>query len=192
MPYPRKPAALKRLEGRRVTRGEVSPGVLAKVPKVPDWLDGEARRFYTGMGRELIKLGLLAKVDVPALVALSVAWGRWVEAERELQVRGPVITTATGAEQVNPWQTVSTRALDRFCNLLSQFGGTPAARTKVELQNKEPPVDFRALLTGTIDGEAVDVTEWEDPRRVLERDFWPRSDGRELVPAPKNGAGEGS
>jgi len=181
MAYPRTPAAIKQLRGNpghRPIRGEVDAGTLAKLPDPPDWIEGESRVFYRRMGRELVRLGILARVDVPALVALASAWGRWVQAERELRVRGPVITTATGAQQINPWQSVSLRALDRFCDLLAQFGGTPASRTRIALKESGESAadDLASLLFGRV--QVVNV-----PAQLT----GPEEDFREWLPAGDGG-----
>lgn len=157
MAYPRKPAALKRLQGnpgKRKLPKEIDGAALTKVPSCPAWLGEDARKFFRAMGREVVGMGLLTQADVPALIVLAVTWGRWVDAERKLAERGDVITTAAGEQRVNPWLTVSNRALDKFAELLSKFGGTPADRTKFVLQNEEKPFglqDLEALIMGRIE-----------------------------------------
>lgn len=167
MPYPRKPTALKRLQGnpgKRPLGREIDGAALTKVPSCPAWLEEDARKFFRTMGREVIGMGLLTQADVPALIALAVTWGRWVDAERKLAERGEVITTAAGEQRVNPWLTVSNRALDKFCDLLTQFGGTPASRTKFVLEHKKPfgVEDLEALIMGQIRAE-----QQPDPREYL-------------------------
>jgi len=155
MAYPRKPPALKRLQGnpgkRKLTK-DIDGAVLAEVPTCPAWLEPEARKFFREMGRQCIGMGLLTQADVPALTALAVTWGQWVTAQRELKATGPVVTTASGGQVLSPWLTVSNRALDKFCDLLSQFGGTPASRTKFALQQEDKPLrtadDLWALIIG--------------------------------------------
>ncbi|HPI31682.1 MAG TPA: phage terminase small subunit P27 family [candidate division Zixibacteria bacterium] len=163
MATPRRPAALKRLAGnpgRRPIRDDFDAGRLDRVPSPPAWMGAETKAFYRRAGRDLVDLGLLARVDVPALIALAVQWGRWVQAERELNARGPVIVTAHGAQVVNPWLTVCNRAFDRFVALLAQFGGTPVSRTKLSLDKADPAAfDMREFLMAAIEERIQDTDE---------------------------------
>ncbi len=190
MATPRKPAALKRLAGnpgRRPIREDFDAGKLERVPSPPAWMGAETKAFYRRAGRDLVDLGLLARVDVPALIAMAVQWGRWVQAERELTTRGPVIVTAHGAQVVNPWLTVCNRAFDRFVALLSQFGGTPVSRTKLSLDKADPAAfDLREFLMQAIEDQ---IQGTEDPFAGLasdDVDLWlgvPSDDDDQAVPA---------
>jgi P27 family predicted phage terminase small subunit len=162
MAYPRVPTAVKKIRGnpgRRPLREDVDAGVLERLPNPPSWLDDEARKFYRLAGRECMKMQVLARMDVAALVTMSAMWGRWVKAERRLLLEGEVVRAANGSQVLNPWLTVSNRALDRFCALASKFGGNPADRTRLTLKDSGPDqIDLRALLFGEI-GTRIDIID---------------------------------
>jgi P27 family predicted phage terminase small subunit len=186
MPYPRTPSSVKRLRGnpgRRPLREDVDAGVLERLPNPPAWLDDEARKFYRLAGRECIKMAVLARVDVAALVTMSAMWGRWVNAERHLCAEGEVVRAPNGSLVLNPWLTVSNRALDRFCALASKFGGNPADRTRLTLKESGPDLlDLRALLFGEPGTrvEVIDVTPAQLPvpaDNAADLADWLREDG---------------
>ena len=87
-----KPTALKALQGnpgkRPLNRHEPQPGGL---PKCPKHLDGQARKEWKRISRELIACGLLTEVDRAALAAYCVAWSRWIDAEANVRKFGGVI-----------------------------------------------------------------------------------------------------
>jgi len=138
--------------------------------------------FYRRMGRELVRLGLLARLDVPALVALASSWGAFVEAEREVNQRGRVMTTANGDTRINPWESVRLRELDHFCTLLSKFGGNPADRTKIVVNDSGSAAadDLAAFLLGRV--HVVDVTPAQLPGPQEDLQEWlPDGNAAELA-----------
>ena len=106
MPTPPKPQALKRLAGNpghRPIASEATPAALASLPPVPAWLPALGRKCWRELGPVLMAAGLLTAADLPAFASLCGAYGRFVEAEKQVKLRGPVIRTPAGLEQRNPW-----------------------------------------------------------------------------------------
>lgn len=139
MPTPRKPAAVKRLAGnpgKRKIADEPDTGQLAKLPRCPEYVTGEGRRLWARLGATLLAAGLLMRADLAAFGGLCVEYGRWVDAEQHVAREGAVIRLANGTLARNAWVGISNEALDRLTVLLREFGGTPAARTRVALAAK--------------------------------------------------------
>jgi len=55
------------------------------IPELPTILNGEALLEWHRITAELLRLGLVTKVDRAAVAAYCRAWGRWVEAEEHLK-----------------------------------------------------------------------------------------------------------
>ena len=87
------PTNIKLLRGNPGKRplNEREPEPKAKLPRAPEHLNDEAKREWRRMAHTLYDLGLLTEIDRAALAAYCVAWGRWVEAEKNLQKYGTVM-----------------------------------------------------------------------------------------------------
>lgn len=79
----------------------------------------------------LVRLKLLSKLDRAAFAAYCQAWARHVEAEEQIAKASALAFTHNGYPIVNPWATISKQSVDQMCKFLSEFGLTPAARTRI-------------------------------------------------------------
>ena len=105
-----------------------------------------AAAAYTKMGRLLNAMGLLTKVDIPALEAYCVAYGRWVEAEKKVKELGVVVKTTNGNPIQNPYLSAANKAMKQMRQWMSEFGLTPASRTRVTAVEAEEPDELEQLL----------------------------------------------
>lgn len=142
-----KPSALKELAGnpgkRALNRAE--PKQAGKRPPCPKHLQGEAKKEWNRITRQLLILGLLTEVDRAALAAYCQCWARWVEAEEEL--RKPdhrmVTTTESGYPVVSPWMGIANQSMKQMLRFLAEFGMTPASRSRLGTpqEKEEDPFD---------------------------------------------------
>jgi len=70
----------------------------------------------------------LTAVDGPALAAYCAAYGRWKDAELNIQKFGTVIKTGTGNPVQNPYLAVAEKAMDLMRGWLSELECTPRSR----------------------------------------------------------------
>jgi P27 family predicted phage terminase small subunit len=128
------PKALALLKGTyRPDRGAANPAMpVAELPSCPPHLDEEAKKEWRRVSRLLLNLGLLTKIDRAALAAYCVCWSRWVEAEGQLKEQGLMVKSPNGFDQVNPYLSVANKALEQMRGFASEFGLTPATRSRVE------------------------------------------------------------
>ena len=80
MPNPPVPFPLKALRGnpgKRPMRPEPQPEIAADVPEPPAFITGYAADEWWKTAPELHRLGLLTRIDVPALAAYCHAFGQW-------------------------------------------------------------------------------------------------------------------
>ncbi len=75
----------------------------------------------------------MTELDLSALAAYSVVYGRWVEAENDLRRRGVMVPAKPGSKNLilNPLLPVGNKALQQMLRLLGEFGLTPSTRTRV-------------------------------------------------------------
>jgi len=140
-----KPTPVKTLAGnpghRPVNAAEPHFRVPERMPRPPAWLGREALSVWRDLGHLLLDAGLLTVVDRYALAMFCVAAGRWIEAERNvMHSGGPVIAAESGNLYQNPWLHVANHAWGQMRKMLSEFGLTPAERSrlKVAMEAEEP------------------------------------------------------
>lgn len=139
------PTALKALRGNLGKRSlnEREPMPRVEVPLCPDHLVGEARREWRSTSRLLAQMGLLARVDRAVPAMYRQAWGRWLEAEEALKKYGVMVRSPNGFPMQSPYLAVANQAMAQMRSLLTEFGMTPASRTRVhaaELPSQEASV----------------------------------------------------
>lgn len=104
-----------------------------KIPKPPDILTGQALAEWKRITVELEKLGILTNLDLAALAAYCQAWARWLDAESKLAKTGPVVKAPSGYPMLNPWLSIANKAIQQVQRLAGEFGLTPSARTRIDV-----------------------------------------------------------
>ena len=127
---------------------EAGPKPQPRLPRAPAHLADAAKQEWRRAGRFLLTLGLVSNLDLAAFAAYSTAYGRWVEAEQALRTYGVMLKSPKGFPIQSPYLAVANKAMEQMRSLLSEFGMSPASRTRV---SASPLVDdeedeFEALL----------------------------------------------
>jgi P27 family predicted phage terminase small subunit len=144
------PTSLKLLRGnpgkRPLNHNEPKP--TTRLPRAPDHLSVEAKKEWRRAGRFLLTLGLISDLDLAAFAAYCTAYGRWVEAEDALKTYGVMIKSPNGFPVQSPYLGVANKAMEQMRSLLSEFGMSPASRTRVAgvAQLPEEEDEFMALF----------------------------------------------
>jgi P27 family predicted phage terminase small subunit len=93
-------------------------------------------------------LGLLTEIDRAALAAYCQCWARWVQAEEAM--RDPehkmVTLTDSGYPVVTPWINVANTAMKQMLRYLTEFGMTPASRSKVTAASEEEDDPYEEFI----------------------------------------------
>lgn len=172
-----KPTAIRVLEGnpgkRRWNAAEPVPP--EGCPDCPDHLSEDARLEWDRVAYALHAMGVLTVVDRAALAAYCQAYGRWVEAERKLQLTPALIKLPSGYIQQSPWMSIANKQLEVMGRYMTELGMTPAARSRVEAVSPAQPAIHRITRiiiqpgefpsSRTIEGR----TEAIDDERPIER-----------------------
>lgn len=130
---------------------ELQPEV--ELPDFPSWLLPEAKKEWKRIGAELVKYGLVSKLDRAALVLYVQAWARMVWAERQLSramdvaekkrreveaaggvyegTDGIMVATPNGGLQYSHYYVVQKNSAHQVKMFLEQFGMSPSSRSKV-------------------------------------------------------------
>lgn len=162
MPGPApKPTITKRLAGNPGKRplNDAEPQFSAEVPTCPRHLSTAARTEWHRVAHALADAGVLTAVDRAALAAYCQAYGRWVEAERELMASGKVALTPNGYPVQSVWLQIANKAMEQMHKFAAEFGMTPAARTRVHANKQERQMSLAEIL---FDGAGIPVGEGGD------------------------------
>ena len=135
---PPKPLERHRRDGtyRRDRHGDGLPVLVGGRPfelEPPADLPPAALEVWRLVVPELVTVGLVDRVDVPALVVMCTAYARMVEAGELVAAHGLVVESTRGTAIVNPAAKVERDASLLFLRYAEQFGLTPSARARLGL-----------------------------------------------------------
>jgi P27 family predicted phage terminase small subunit len=125
---------------------------------------GEAKKEWGRVTKLLLDAGLLTKADRAALSAYCQAWADWVAANEVMakpkaEGGGLVVVTGDGYPMLSPLWTISQQAAKTMRSYLTEFGLTPAARSRMKVSNSPRRMTVAEMLDDAVDGEAADDGE---------------------------------
>ncbi|HEY0839775.1 MAG TPA: phage terminase small subunit P27 family [Vulgatibacter sp.] len=130
---PRKPTALHVIDGTarpdRANRREPKPKVAE--PLCPTHLDEIAKSKWRELAPQLVRLGVLTRIDGDALAIYCQAYSRWAAAEDDVKANGITYTTANGMVRQNPAVGISSAATVTMATYGGKLGLNPADRAKL-------------------------------------------------------------
>jgi len=148
-----KPTSLRLIEGRLGNRrsAEIETHVPSRIPTCPAHLNASAKNEWKRLAADLHERGLLNETDRAALAGYCQAYGRWVEAERELENAPLIVTLPSGYSQQNTWLTIANKQMEIMHKFLTEFGMSPVSRARVDAKNQPGSSKFAGLI-GSGDG----------------------------------------
>jgi len=142
-----KPTRLKALTGnpgkRPLNPAELNPE--PAMPECPAELGPVARREWDRLVGELAALRLLTNLDRAALAAYCGAYALWAEAMEAIQKYGTMIKSPTGYPIQSPYVAIANRQAEIMMRIASEFGFTPASRSRVSMPSNTEPTLFDVL-----------------------------------------------
>ena len=142
-----KPTRLKLLTGnpgkRPLNANEPKPE--AAVPDCPAELGPVARREWDRMAAELAALRILTQLDRAALAAYCGAYAMWAEATESIQKYGTMVKSPTGYPVQSPYVSIANRQAEIMMRIASEFGFTPASRSRISTPSADEPNLFSLL-----------------------------------------------
>ena len=147
MPNPPKPTSLKLLQGNPGKRplNVREPKAASGAPPMPTDLSKAAKKVWKAMVPILLKLGTLTTSDGDALAAYCECKVMWRSAQDSI-VKDGVVTIGSQGPAKNPAVNVADSALKQMRAIMSEFGLTPASRTKIHTTNPDQESDLSRLL----------------------------------------------
>ena len=154
---PRKPTTLKVIQGnpgkRALPANEPQPEKGARPS--PKYLKKKARDWYAEVAAELDKVGVLTVLDSNALELLIEAYAEYRQHCATLDAEGYTYrTTSTSGETVikaHPASVMKSDAWKRIRAMLTEFGMTPASRSKVSTKGPDTVDPMAEFINGNRD-----------------------------------------
>src|SRR6266446_4193257 len=142
-----KPTRLKVLTGnpgkRALNKSEPRPDPV--VPACPPELGPNAQREWNRLVGDLSKLSLITNLDRAALAAYCGAYALWAEATEAIQKYGAMVKSPTGFPIQSPYLAIANRQAEIMMRIASEFGFTPASRSRIATPSSHEPSLFDRL-----------------------------------------------
>jgi P27 family predicted phage terminase small subunit len=148
-----KPTRLKVLTGnpgkRPLTAGEPRPE--PAIPECPPELGPVARKEWDRLATALASLKILTALDRAALAAYCNAYGLWAEATEAIQKYGTMVKSPSGYPIQSPYVSIANRQAEIMMRIASEFGFTPASRSRISAPVEREPGLFDLFANGKED-----------------------------------------
>lgn len=149
---PKTPSHLQLVRGnpskRPINKQEPKPP--SGVPQTPKYFDKRGKYWFKKMGEELDALGVMSTLDAKALELLVEAYVEYRHHCEVLDTEGYTYNTTsmTGdiIKKAHPAAAMKADVWKRIRAMLSEFGMTPSARTKVSVKGPEQEDPLEAFL----------------------------------------------
>jgi P27 family predicted phage terminase small subunit len=145
-----KPTELKRLEGnpgkKRLGREPQPTGTLTPPPFVTGDALAEWHRATAAMPPNFYK-----SADAPILAVYATAWITYRDALAAVEREGLTVLTTKGTPMSNPALRAALQSADLILRAADRLGMSPAARTRLAVQDDPPASKFVGLFGGRSD-----------------------------------------
>jgi P27 family predicted phage terminase small subunit len=131
---------------------EDEPRPEAAIPDCPPELSALARKEWNRLVGELSVLRMLTNLDRAALAAYCGAYALWAEATEAIQKYGVMIKSPQGFPIQSPYLSIANRQAEIMMRIASEFGFTPASRSRISAPSKSAPSLFDLMETRSEDG----------------------------------------
>src|SRR6266576_2685661 len=139
-----KPTRMKVLTGNPGKRplNEHEPRPIPVVPDCPPELGLAAQREWARLVGELSSLNMITKLDRAALATYCGAYALWAEATEAIQKFGAMVKSPTGYPMQSPYISIANRQAEIMMRIASEFGFTPASRSRISMPQEDEPTLF--------------------------------------------------
>ena len=101
---------------------------------------------------ELAPLRILTNLDVVALASYCGAFALWVEATEAIGKYGAMVKSPSGYPIQSPYISIANRQVELMMRIASEFGFTPASRSRISTPPQHEPNLFDVLAQPKDDG----------------------------------------
>jgi P27 family predicted phage terminase small subunit len=116
------------------------------IPDCPIELGPSGRAEWDRLCGQLGRLELLTDLDRAALAAYCGAYALWAEATEAIQKYGSMVKSPTGYPIQSPYVSIANRQAEIMMRIASEFGFTPASRSRISIKGAKDPDLFSQFL----------------------------------------------
>ena len=150
-PRPTPTPILKLRGSREADREATEPQPEQKRPRLPKWLDEEAKIVWKQVVPQLERMHVLTRIDGNALARYCQLFSRWKKAEQFIQKYGesyPLKDKDGNVKCFQQWPQVAIahRLSLALTKIEAEFGMTPSGRSRITVPTKEPENKLLAFL----------------------------------------------
>lgn len=150
-----KPTAVKIYQGnpgkRPLNPREPMPPIEA--PEPPAVLSEAAREEWGRVAKVLARFNMLTVLDRAALAAYCEAYAMWTEAVTAIRRYGTIVKSPSGYPIQSPYVAIANRQAEIMLRIASEFGFTPASRSRISAPAYPGPTLFDYADWSTPDDE---------------------------------------
>ena len=112
---------------------------LVSIPEPPDYfpLNDDAKMIWKFQCEQLVQIGILHTMDLPALAVYCIEMERYFRNARVIEKKGEIFKTKTGHEQPRAELTIMRKAWESAHRIALDCGFTPLSRDKISSPQKE-------------------------------------------------------
>jgi P27 family predicted phage terminase small subunit len=154
MGRPPKPTELKVLTGnpgkRPLPINEPKPKPIVNQIDPPAWLNDHGVVTWRRLFPVLKNINLITEADIESFTMLCQSYGVWVESEIALKNGRTDTYTNKGNnenEVEHPLSKIAQKAFERYKSLCTEFGLTPASRSRIQVTGQEEADEMEQLLS---------------------------------------------
>ena len=145
-----KPTRLKVIAGnpgkRPLNKNEPKP--MTNTPDCPPELSPAAQQEWKRLVSELSALNMLTNLDRVALATYCEAYALWVEAISAIRKYGTMVKSPSGYPMQSPYLAIANKQAEIMMRIASEFGLTPASRSRIAVPIEPDPTLFDILKNG--------------------------------------------
>ena len=130
-PKPTPTAQLRLVGSRELERRRDEPQPELGAPNLPTWLSREAKAEWRRIVPELIRVGVLARVDRAILVGYCESWAMFTDAQRMVHDQGIIQTSKEGVDRPAAHVRVLNESRSAFLKFAQELGLSPSARVRL-------------------------------------------------------------
>ena len=151
---PVKPTEIKQMQGTLRKHREIDNAIkptIALTLTEPSELNEWGKLLWVSICEEYLKIGLITKVDTGSLLALCNEYGTYCESDDIVKAKGLEVEEEIYSQKgelvgvktiANPMLKVRNDALKNYIKLATEFGLTPASRTRIAKPESKPDNPF--------------------------------------------------
>jgi P27 family predicted phage terminase small subunit len=147
---------------RHVSEKEPKP---TRILEGPPQLAPAARQEWDRIVGELTRLGVLSSFDLGTLVIYCNAFALYFEAMEMVNRHGAMIKSGNGFPMQSPWLSAANKHADTMMRIASEFGFTPASRSRNFSFTKSNSMLLEAAVEDAM-WPTVPQMEASEPRNV--------------------------